>query len=741
MFWLVVGIVVLLILGFFFTISIGLLGKLVETLNGRPFSLRMLLIFICAFIATCSGVAVFNLKFNMLEYCISVCILFVVLSNAIRAYQRRAFIRDATEILTSITQRFNTTFYLNSQHAKYSMLDKEEIKSIFISIASTLMQNGTLTEMELNDIVWFFNKNWYDSRLTLVIAQLNADTRHSRDTVKGLVQSQLALREADSNDFTDRYMPEHGAFHHFRDGHYYVPYSHSSAVRVCACCGQAETVHSESIEDGKTQVAGEWFCSRICKETEEICLKIKDKPWDEFLKDATVNGFVLVAAPAAWSQNHKIFASGGQGHGFAAEHANNRIDRLLGKDAAILGDDNAKNGPDRMVDGQLIQDKYCKNAARSVGAAFDGQDGPYKYMDPSGKPMQVEVPRDQYEQAVKVMAGKIRDGKVPGVTDPEQAPALVRRGHLTYAQAQNITKFCTIESITYDVYEGAIVSSIAGGINFGVTTFVSFIQTRDMKTALRVAAVSAGKTFGKTLTVYVVAQQLHRLGSVQTVLNYVDIARCSKSVQGYFQSGLGVKNVAGANKILRGTIVTSIVVIAVTTGPDLVKLVRGHISSAQFLKNLAVATSGVAGGVVGSFVGGIAAAPLGPVGMIVGRIAGGVAGGIIASVVTDKVAGKMLEDDRVKITTIIQEQLEYLATTFILTDKELLALNQNLEKVISQKTIEAIYAAASDRRAMATFFLKPVVVGVVKQRPQIAYNVDDVLSTYDELAADELVAA
>lgn len=38
-----------------------------------------------------------------------------------------------------------------------------------------------------------------------------------------------------------------------------------------------------------------------------------------------------------------------QGHGFAAEQANNLHDILTGKDAKIVGVDNAKDGPDRIV--------------------------------------------------------------------------------------------------------------------------------------------------------------------------------------------------------------------------------------------------------------------------------------------------------------------------------------------------------------------------------------------------------
>lgn len=38
-----------------------------------------------------------------------------------------------------------------------------------------------------------------------------------------------------------------------------------------------------------------------------------------------------------------------QGHGFAAERANDLEDRLHGKKARIVGDDNVKNGPDRAI--------------------------------------------------------------------------------------------------------------------------------------------------------------------------------------------------------------------------------------------------------------------------------------------------------------------------------------------------------------------------------------------------------
>ncbi|HBH9359531.1 TPA: hypothetical protein KYC45_004874, partial [Escherichia coli] len=111
--------------------------------------------------------------------------------------------------------------------------------------------------------------------------------------------------------------------------------------------------------------------------------------------------------------------------------------------------------------------------------------------------------RDQYAGAVETMKNKIREGKVPGVTDPAEASRLIRRGHLTYTQARNITRFGTIESVTYDIAEGSVVSLAAGGISFALTASVFWLSTGDRDAALQTAAVQAGKTFTRTLAVYV----------------------------------------------------------------------------------------------------------------------------------------------------------------------------------------------------------------------------------------------
>ena len=59
-----------------------------------------------------------------------------------------------------------------------------------------------------------------------------------------------------------------------------------------------------------------------------------------------------------------------QGHGFAAERANNLYDKITRHDAKILGDNNALNGADRIVDGMEIQSKYCKTGSRCINECF-----------------------------------------------------------------------------------------------------------------------------------------------------------------------------------------------------------------------------------------------------------------------------------------------------------------------------------------------------------------------------------
>ena len=70
--------------------------------------------------------------------------------------------------------------------------------------------------------------------------------------------------------------------------------------------------------------------------------------------------------------------------------------------------------------------------------------------------MLLEAPKDQYEQAVNLMREKIKEGKVAGVTDPEEAQTLVKAGCVTFKQARNIAKAGNIDSLLFDAKQSVV---------------------------------------------------------------------------------------------------------------------------------------------------------------------------------------------------------------------------------------------------------------------------------------------
>jgi len=144
-------------------------------------------------------------------------------------------------------------------------------------------------------------------------------------------------------------------------------------------------------------------------------------------QNSSIAGTVFSNVSNASTISGEVKFNAERGHGFAAERANHIYDKLSGKDAHIVGDDNSKNGADRLVDGVAIQSKYCSTGSKCIQECFE--DGKYRYINPDGTPMQVEVPYDKYDDAVRAMEERIRRGQVPGIDNPQEARNLVRKGH------------------------------------------------------------------------------------------------------------------------------------------------------------------------------------------------------------------------------------------------------------------------------------------------------------------------
>lgn len=433
-------------------------------------------------------------------------------------------------------------------------------------------------------------------------------------------------------------------------------------------------------------------------------------------------------AAAQQTQMDKFQAA--QGHGYAAEQANNLYDILTGKDAKIVGGDNAKDGPDRMVNGVNIQTKYCHDAASSVQAAFEN--GQYRYVNADGSPMQLEVPADQYEKAVELMAKRIERGEVPGVTDPEQAKEIVRKGKFTYQQAVNITKFGTIESIAFDAVNGAIICTSA----FGITTLLTFAQHcwqgDPMDVAVEEAAYSGLQVGGAAFANSVITAQLMRTDLPKLLQGPTDVIvdllgpKVSAILANALRDGANIYGAAAMkslSKLLRCNFVASTVMTFVLSASDIRNAFRGQISVKQLIKNIITVGGGIAGGIVGAAAAGQAILGLATGGastLVSGAVAavGGMAGGMAGSSGAHALVGQFVEDDAVEMTRLIEDAFCQQAQDYLLNQDELeIALDELNLKLTGEKLLDMY--ASPDHEAYAEQFVKEIVERTVQGRCRI----------------------
>lgn len=350
-----------------------------------------------------------------------------------------------------------------------------------------------------------------------------------------------------------------------------------------------------------------------------------------------------------WRKYHNPYG----GHGFAAEDANALNDYLMGKTVDKTGLDNSLNGADRIVNGQAIQSKYCSSASRSVNAAFDSLTGQYRYGD-----QVLEVPKDQYAEAVKLMEQKIREGKVPGVTDPAEASSRVKCGSVTYDQSVKIAKAGNLESLKFDVKNNAVACSCVGGLTFAVTFLVAKAKGVPSKDALKVAAKSGGATSCMAMATGVASQQILRTSAGRTTVATAQVAM-KKGIDVAMKSNVGTKvvektasaiakkavaGVAARNVLTRAmssNVVTAAVAGVVTSVPDTVRVLRGKITPKQYGKRLASNGAGIGGGCAGTWGGAALGTMVCPgIGTAVGGFVGGLCGGLGGSSLMGKILGK-----------------------------------------------------------------------------------------------------
>lgn len=454
--------------------------------------------------------------------------------------------------------------------------------------------------------------------------------------------------------------------------------------------------------------------------------------------------------------------NGAQGHGFAAERAEHITDMYRGNDAQILGDDNAKNGADRLVNGVEIQSKYCQSGSKCIQECFEN--GKYRYYSKNGEPMQVEVPSDMYDKAVEAMERRIANGEVDGITNPEDAKKLVKKGTYTYNQAKQIAKAGTIESITFDAANGMIIARDVAGISAVISFATSIWNGDNFDEALQNAALSGLKVGGVSFLTTIIASQIARTTLSTSVRVGTDFLvkkigpKASSYIANALSNGTNIYGAAAMNnvsKLLAGNVIANAISLILLSAGDIINLFRGRISGEQFIKDVTVTGATIAGGsagwvagnAVGAAVGGaIAGAATGgtatvvgaKVGAKVGGFIGSVAGGATAEHVTQGVMDEIIEDDSVKMMRIIEREFVIICEENLLTENEVHACLNQLKEILTPKEFKNMFASNNHHRYAHNLLMR-CVDPIINQRTTIGYILeDDLLSGIRILIEDAI---
>lgn len=342
-----------------------------------------------------------------------------------------------------------------------------------------------------------------------------------------------------------------------------------------------------------------------------------------------VNGAAVSAESLNKQQWTKYHTRGG--HGFSAEDANAMSDAFRGKRVDKVGMDNALDCADRISGGVSIQTKYYSSARQSVDAAF--RNGQYRY-----KGMKLEVPSDQYEEAVRRFAE---------LTDPHTARQTVIKGSVTYKEACNIAKAGNLDSIKFDVKTQSVACGVACGLSFVVSYAKAIHDGKTHSEALKEAGKTAAKSGLTTMALGVATQQFLRTTVGRTAAAAITHAirpavasamstSAGRAVLTPVASAMAGKQVAGAaaRNVLTAGVRTNVIVgaglSAVAVGSNIRKCCKGEMTAGECVQESVADVAGVGGGMAG-FSAGAALGSLIPI-PVVGTLVGGLIGGTFGTI-------------------------------------------------------------------------------------------------------------
>ena len=465
------------------------------------------------------------------------------------------------------------------------------------------------------------------------------------------------------------------------------------------------------------------FCTNCGKELSSIQFVCPNCSYCEFtdkLEEGAVKATTFLTAEqlecnTQWLK-YKCGPNGLCGHGYAAEDLNAFYDITKGQDVEFSGRDNSLYGADRTVNGTQIQTKYYSSAKASIEAGFpNSNSGNYAYWDNEiGKPQLLEVPSDQYDKCVTLMREKIKEGKVVDangnkITDPNEATSIVKKGNYTYQQAKNVTKAGNIDSLKFDIETGSIAAVSAFGISFAINLCMTLVSRErnglSLEEAVKMSFLEGLRAGTISLSTHVATSQILKTSVGRYMAAYA--TKCSKeAVSIVWKTDAGKqliqqvarnilqKNVSGGAakqvviKFLRTNTVAQLAMFVASSIPDTWNIIRGRISGKQFMKNLVVNGSSLAGATIGAVL-------AGRYGTLAG-FGGAAVGSATLGWASKKVADFIHKDDSERMQKIVKTAIVELSNDYLIQTEEEFDFCMNLikaEGAINTDLFKCMYSA------------------------------------------------
>ena len=443
-----------------------------------------------------------------------------------------------------------------------------------------------------------------------------------------------------------------------------------------------------------------------------------------------------------------------QGHGYAAEQVNYLYDKITLKqpvgDFENTSSRNAKNGFDRhnVKTGEYIQTKYYENSTQLVRELF--KNGTPRYVNEDGTLTTIEVAPEKINEILTQITKRYGKGEIQTDYTLEEILETVKPGKFSLPQVKNIAKAGTIESISFDAVNGTISSFSNSGITGVITLSINLWNGNDLEESLKDATNASIDAFGIGMVTNIVVAQVGRT-SIEKALRPVSnkivnvLGSKSSSTIAKVLSGKDIYGVAAKNhvsKLIRGNIVTSVVVTGVLESVNIARLIDGQISSAQLVKGLTKTGTSVTVGVVsfaaGAKAGAALGASIGTVVPVLGNIAGTVVGGVvglgvsfIASGVATAGVGKILdaliEDDAIRMVKIFESIFSSLGEEYLLNELEIKNIAENIQRIYNlDQELRYMFKLGEDdkREKYAKLLISPIIKAVIRYRPTVLINDD-----------------